>query len=652
MMSKRILAGFGALLAGALFAADPSLSDLNCRRDDLLSRTTLETIAATDPLLGEWLAAQKKILTNLERAIERDAEQTASLKADYDYLLTRLAEEIEFARNTPVIDESRHYNVRDFGARGDGSADDGEALRKAIAAAAADTTGRRTVFLPRGRYLIRCVGPETGNVKLDNLKNLRLVGEHGTEILLPGPLDVAIRILNCDNVGVKNLTLTYRKVPYTTGVITGFPADDTIRVVIDPGMTAPTEPMFREAQTRGLMRVYSPERIPGSLRPARSSVAPHQGAPTATRIDDNTFDFKLNSFTPTAKHYTIGSRIALYARTYGNHTINNANSSRTRLENITINTSSAMAILNNSAERPFVVNCKVEALPGSFVSTSADGIYMRNISLGGLVKGNGIRHVGDDFMNIHSYVHPAAKTDGKTIYVNSSDWDPRTLAAGRRLGLIRASAGETGVEKEARILSVEPEGRLLKVTLDTPFGPFETLETTRDIPDMLMLPDNQSHGLVITGNRFEDGVSRFLAGGRNWLFVDNVVIDSLSHPFFMNIRPEAVGRNGFEFVAPRNIEISGNRFQTEAKTLFRIGAGAAAPGKSTPTASHIRIIDNEIDIVGSSDLPLIEMEGSAYLTVSGNDVDAVLPQSGGFVRQQKSYQVSIPRNHLSGNLGR
>ena len=134
---------------------------------------------------------------------------------------------------------------------------------------------------------------------------------------------------------------------------------------------------------------------------------------------------------------------ALYARTYGNHTINNANSSRTRLENITINTSSAMAILNNSAERPFVVNCKVEALPGSFVSTSADGIYMRNISLGGLVKGNGIRHVGDDFMNIHSYVHPAAKTDGKTIYVNSSDWDPRTLAAGRRLGLIRASAGET-----------------------------------------------------------------------------------------------------------------------------------------------------------------------------------------------------------------
>ena len=120
----------------------------------------------------------------------------------------------------------------------------------------------------------------------------------------------------------------------------------------------------------------------------------------------------------------------------------------------------------------------------------------------------------------------------------------------------------------------------------------------------------------------------------------------------MNIRPEAVGRNGFEFVAPRNIEISGNRFQTEAKTLFRIGAGAAAPGKSAPTASHIRIIDNEIDIVGSSDLPLIEMEGSAYLSVSGNDVDAVLPQSGGFVRQQKSYQVSIPRNHLSGNLGR
>lgn len=650
MMSKWILAGFGALLIGTLSAADLSLADLNRRRDDLLSHATLETIGTADPLLGEWLAAQKKILTNLERAIEQDPAQAASLKADYDYLLTRIAEEIEFARTTPAIDESRYYNVKEFGARGDGSVDDGEAIRKAIAVAAADTTGKRTVFLPRGRYLVRCVGPETGNMKLDNLKNLRLVGEHGTEILLPGPLDVAIRILNCDNVGVKNLTLTYLKVPYTTGVITGFPAEDTMRVTIDPGMAAPTEPMFREAQTHGLMRIYSPDRIPGSLRPARSSVAPHQYAPEVIRIDDNTYDFKIKEFTPAVKNYAEGSRIAFYARTYGNHTVNNANSSRTRLENITINTSSAMAILNNAAERPFVVNCKVEALPGSFVSTSADGIYMRNISLGGLVKGNTVRHVGDDFMNIHSYIYPAVKTVGNTIYVNSSDWVLRNFAVGRRLGLIRTSAGETSVAKEARIISIEPEEKLLKVTLDTPFGPFETLESTEGVPDMLMLPDNQSHGLVITGNRFEDGLSRFLAGGRNWLFTDNVVIDSLSHLFFMNIRPEAVGRNGFEFVAPRNIEISGNRFQTEAKILFRIGAGAAIPENNVPTSSHIRIIDNEIDITGSSNLPLVEINGADFLTISDNCVDAVLPQSGGFVRGQKSEHCYIHRNHLSGNL--
>lgn len=51
-----------------------------------------------------------------------------------------------------------------------------------------------------------------------------------------------------------------------------------------------------------------------------------------TKVDDRTYDFKVNSFTSVSKHYAKGSHVAFYARTYGNHAVNNANSTRTRLE--------------------------------------------------------------------------------------------------------------------------------------------------------------------------------------------------------------------------------------------------------------------------------------------------------------------------------
>ena len=166
---------------------------------------------------------------------------------------------------------------------------------------------------------------------------------------------------------------------------------------------------------------------------------------------------------------------------------------------------------------------------------------------------------------------------------------------------------------------------------------------------MLILTDNQSHGLVVTGNRFENGLSRFLAGGRNWLFTDNTVIDSLSHSFFMNLRPERFGRAGFECVPPRNIEISGNRFRTQAKTLFRFGGGPRNSG-TAPTASHIRICGNVIEITGSSNLPLIDIDNVEYLTITGNRVDAARQQEGPFIRQHGGNRISIHGNRVSGKL--
>lgn len=110
-----------AFLLGSVMALPAAeLDELNARRDALLAPAVLAEIGAADPLLGEWLAAQKRILANLEQAVRSDAEQAGSMKAVYEYLLDRLAGEIEHAKTVPAIDESKVFNVKAFGAKGDG----------------------------------------------------------------------------------------------------------------------------------------------------------------------------------------------------------------------------------------------------------------------------------------------------------------------------------------------------------------------------------------------------------------------------------------------------------------------------------------------------------------------------------------------------
>ena len=89
----------------------------------------------------------------------------------------------------------------------------------------------------------------------------------------------------------------------------------------------------------------------------------------------------------------------------------------------------------------------------------------------------------------------------------------------------------------------------------------------------------------------------------------------------MNICPEPGGQENAEFALPRNIEIPHNTFRTLAKTLFNGGTSFnqfRPINPERPTASHIKITDNVIQVHGSSARPLFNMEHTAFLTVEGN----------------------------------
>lgn len=614
-------------LAVQTASAPAALPQCVSERDALLSEREISEISIHDELLARWLEAQRRITDNLADAIGKDSLRAESLLGDYRFLLSQYRAEIGQYRDFPTFDRTRALNVREFGAVGDGVADDGPAIWCAVAAAAAAAGAGRAVFLPAGKYNVGHDPARPGTcLHFGGIDHLLVFGEEGTEIHIPDPLAIAVGMRDSNDVRLENLKFVFTRRPFTTGVVLERLSDDTLRCKIDDGMADPTDGMFKACQSRGLIRFYSPELVPGGNRPARSSILPHQSAPDVSKVAGGVYDFKMKKFLPLSEEHVPGVRFAFYARTFGNHAFSVMNCTRPRFVNVRLNSSSAMAFCFINTERPFVAGCTVEADPDTFVSTAADGIYFRGGALGGLLCDNVIRHIGDDFINIHSLLSPAIDGSGKRLVLNKKQWSNRYLKIGARIGLIPVSQGINEPTIEGRIARLAENEDGYEATLDISFGNFVTSAGRgNDIPkaDFIVLPDDLCHGLVIQGNRFENGLSRFLAGGRNWLFMGNTVVDSLHHSFFMNICPEPGGQENAEFALPRNIEISRNRFVTLAKTLFNGGTSVnqyRPVNPERPTASHIKITDNAIQVLGSSELPLFNMERTDFLTVEGNSI--------------------------------
>lgn len=100
-------------------------------------------------------------------------------------VVTAIAEAESFAAPS---ERPTRFNVKDFGAKGDGVADDIPAIQSAINAAAKNEGGGTVVF-PRGTYLLNSAYPSSHPWAFHNLiieSNVTLLGEKGAK-LLQGP---------------------------------------------------------------------------------------------------------------------------------------------------------------------------------------------------------------------------------------------------------------------------------------------------------------------------------------------------------------------------------------------------------------------------------------------------------------------------------
>jgi len=613
-----------------------------------------------DPLFATWLNHQYTIQKRLIHIIEKDlskgtraARRAESELNDLRYMQSRIAGEIAYLKNLPP-DDGSVVDVRSCGAVGDGVTDDGAAIARAIAIARA--SGSRTVFFPKGKYYVGEEGVPKGgsaHVQLKGLDNLLFKGEDGTGFIFGNPLRPGVQVLDCNNVRLENFSIEYRPIPYTLGTVVK-EVENGYVLKIKEGFPAPTEPYFRANDFHGLSRFFTAALQPGSPRPVLSSVSSHLAAPDVVEVSPSEFLFKYSHAVP---RNLMGLNVCFQSRMFSGMAVEILESKRCRVGHVRVYGSPAMAFLSNGSDMTFFNHCSLGPLPGmeGFASSNADGIFVRDALMGGLISGNSIRYNGDDFFNVHNHTRPAYQIKGKVVYLKF--WTEKLLRKGHRLGWIRASVGEKHVSGEAFIEKVETVGELFKVTCDRELPPLVTTSLLgsdpSDRPDYLCIMEAQFNGGVVTGNTFSHGLSRFLLGGRNWLFTDNVIEDSLNNSFLFTFGPRPMGQTGGEGVQSRNILVARNRMACQTKTVFSF-PNVLNPGIKVDdllTTTHIDIKDNEITLLGEfGDRPFAVVDDASMVNFSGNRITNLCDSIAPAFELQDCEDVVLEGNSIVGNF--
>lgn len=130
------------------------------------------------------------------------------------------------------------YSVDAFGALGDGVADDGEAIRRAIAAAATNT-GPATIVFPRRIY--RLGGKRTGHAHLELVKLSNVTLEANQSTFVVHPSAPFVTMAHCTNVVFRGCAVEYAPRSFTQGTIRGVDAGaGTLDLDIHTGYPSPT----------------------------------------------------------------------------------------------------------------------------------------------------------------------------------------------------------------------------------------------------------------------------------------------------------------------------------------------------------------------------------------------------------------------------
>ena len=322
------------------------------------------------------------------------------------------------AENRPVI-----LDVRDYGARGDGVADDAPAFVRACAAVRA-LGGRPSVLrVPKGVYCLmsvqearpictpRGLSDSSGWVRrayglFEGLENCSIEGDGPTNTLLrAGFFGQQVALTNCRNTRFKGMELSMARLPYLEGEVEAWDAQSQTCVVrLDEGVLRPDDPSWTPTAEE---RRYGGESIGVAYgkdgRLLREAALLPWDRKTYTDLGGGRWRLPLDgrgAFARYVRNVRPGVKLVLPNRTNAYGAFSMKYCTGCAVEDVWVRASRSSAFLSVRSVRSSFVRCRVMPLPGRSLSSNADGCFADS---GAFVYQCRFENMCDDGINVKTY---------------------------------------------------------------------------------------------------------------------------------------------------------------------------------------------------------------------------------------------------------
>lgn len=346
---------------------------------------------------------------------------------------------------------AKTWNVRDFGAIGDGVADDSPAIARAIEAASQAGDAPHVVLIPAGNYrlqtmqtttFLRKMTDEKGDPKpltqsahllVASTSNLTVRGETGTKLIMTNVYEPGIMVLDSTNVTIEQLAVDYDPLPFTQGSIESVDLDKKQVVVkIQEGYAdLSREDFYQKLQARRMM-IFDPV-----TRQLDHQVVAKYQLKDLKSLGDRRWQMTVTS-NPLDDLKPGHHLFAIIARRPA-HAVMAKNSASSTFEKITVHSAPGCAFNLRDADAIRILHCNINIPAGTdrLMTTNADGVHCKYNKTGPEIAYCHFQGMDDDAVNIGgSFARILDQKDSTTLVVHVQVFEP-----GDRLVIVDGNTG-------------------------------------------------------------------------------------------------------------------------------------------------------------------------------------------------------------------
>ncbi len=288
-------------------------------------------------------------------------------------------------------------NVKDFGVKGDGAADDAPAFARALVAVRARGGAPTVLEIPAGVYRFGGTGRKA-SFRAEGLANCVIRGESQETVrfVFSNYAATGVELFVCTNVTLANVELSLAETPFAQGTIESFDKElGTVDIVADAGTLLPTD-----------MRLSKrPHPLPCALFTADGRQVLGQEAffdRRAERFDADSYRVYLNRRHVAYRRLDLqrGWKLVICDRDNEASMVRARGSSFCNFDHVRVRNSRAAAFALTGSRYPTLWRVGVVPKAGMMISSNADGAF---VPRGAFVAHSEFIQPNDDGCNCLSY---------------------------------------------------------------------------------------------------------------------------------------------------------------------------------------------------------------------------------------------------------